>query len=956
MSYDILNLFSDDIESAKEKLINLLPDDVSLIAADKHQLAILLLPNLTRKLMVDAEWTILAHYMIAEAAIDGASVSDKIEAFCSMLLEEPVKDYFKCTFPVLSTMIQLETEQWINHSNLVIRRYLDNAEEIQSTLFRHQDVGQVCSIHDNLGDKHYDGMSVTLLTFETGQKLIYSPMKRDLYQPFAAICQWVDESLQIGFKLPAALIKDTYSWFEFIEHHSCSSTEQIHRFYERSGVNLALLYTMEGTDFHYENIIACGDFPVLIDLETFFHPFMPFEDGETTVGFYNSVLKTGLLPTGFSSQGNVYPDMSGLGNPSASLELNKSLRFVLDNNGHIMAQRKKGFLKEGKNRPLLQGVPVDMSATYAEDLKQGFCKTYTFLCRNKQAYLEKLSSFKNKSIRLIFRNTSVYAHLLKESKHPDKLKDDEQQASHLDWLNLLLKEYPAVNSFLEAEKEDLRQLTIPYFYTQADSRSLWHNGKCLEEDFFNQSGFQTSSKKILQLSDEDLNKQCWIIDICLSMREKERFFPNSGFKPTILNTRLIALPGTGVPAESACSVQADFFLETAKSLANNLLKSIKVIKDEAYWMVFRPVDLEASHFELAPASFDLYSGMPGEIICFTCLEKQTGMNQYGDIALKAAKQLVNRIDESIASIHNLGIFGGFGGIIYLMALLTKIRKENDWTEQSLTWLKQLNCTELAAKEASHGLVNGTAGFIIACLAAYQASKEEAFITLADKLSGILIRSALPSGNQLKWKGVSKQPLAGLSHGASGYALCFSRLYHYTGTKRYKDIVRKILNYETHLYNPAEMNWPDLRDFVVEKGQGSTWYSTAWSHGAPGIGLTRIELLKNGIKNRQILKDHDIAVQTCLQKGFGGSHNLCFGDFGNLELLINSAEFFHDDQLKGTYRQLAKELVQDGMTNGFRLTKATTYTPGLMNGITGVIFQCLRLYQPKTVPSLLSLSI
>ena len=40
----------------------------------------------------------------------------------------------------------------------------------------------------------------------------------------------------------------------------------------RQGGYLAILYALEATDFHFENLIAAGEQPVLIDLETLFHP------------------------------------------------------------------------------------------------------------------------------------------------------------------------------------------------------------------------------------------------------------------------------------------------------------------------------------------------------------------------------------------------------------------------------------------------------------------------------------------------------------------------------------------------------------------------------------------------------------------------------------------------------------------------------------------------------------
>jgi lantibiotic modifying enzyme len=291
-----------------------------------------------------------------------------------------------------------------------------------------------------------------------------------------------------------------------------------------------------------------------------------------------------------------------------------------------------------------------------------------------------------------------------------------------------------------------------------------------------------------------------------------------------------------------------------------------------------------------------------------------------------------------------------------MAILSKIKEKNMWTDLALSWINKIKPSDLSVQETNHGLVSGTAGFIIACLTAYKISKQDEFLRIADKMSGNLLRSAFQTEDQLKWKGYSKQPLAGLSHGASGYALCFARLYHYTGNRRYKDIVMKILNYETHLYDPKQKNWPDLRDFVLEKNNGNTYFSTAWSHGAPGIGIARLEILKSGIKNKNIIKDLDISIETCIKSGFGGGHNLCYGDFGNLELLINASLFFKDEKLKSIYRQIATDILQEGMSNSFRLTRAKAYTPGLMNGITGVIYQCLRVYDPELVPSLLSLSI
>ena len=52
------------------------------------------------------------------------------------------------------------------------------------------------------------------------------------------------------------------------------------RFYRRAGHLLCLMYVSSSTDFHDENLVACGEFPVPIDLETVFNP-EPFDAGES---------------------------------------------------------------------------------------------------------------------------------------------------------------------------------------------------------------------------------------------------------------------------------------------------------------------------------------------------------------------------------------------------------------------------------------------------------------------------------------------------------------------------------------------------------------------------------------------------------------------------------------------------------------------------------------------------
>src|SRR5207245_83246 len=65
-------------------------------------------------------------------------------------------------------------------------------------------------------------------------------------------------------------------------------------FYQRTGALLAVFYSLNATDLHFENLIACRDYPVPVDLETLFHP--PLPGAVQSLPVADSVLNSGLLP------------------------------------------------------------------------------------------------------------------------------------------------------------------------------------------------------------------------------------------------------------------------------------------------------------------------------------------------------------------------------------------------------------------------------------------------------------------------------------------------------------------------------------------------------------------------------------------------------------------------------------------------------------------------------------
>ncbi|WP_414528217.1 type 2 lanthipeptide synthetase LanM [Nodularia chucula] len=154
------------------------------------------------------------------------------------------------------------------------------------------------------------------------------------------------------------LNRDNYGWVEFIKPQSCDSADAVVRFYQRQGGYLALLYALEATDFHFENLIAAGEHPILIDLESLFHPHsqisMTAADILNRDMVADSVLHVGLLPQ--ISWGNTQVagvDLSGLGGAKGQLTPDKVPKLLQVGTDTMRVERQQTVIPGSQNRPQL---------------------------------------------------------------------------------------------------------------------------------------------------------------------------------------------------------------------------------------------------------------------------------------------------------------------------------------------------------------------------------------------------------------------------------------------------------------------------------------------------------------------------------------------------------------------------------------------------------------------------
>ncbi len=100
--------------------------------------------------------------------------------------------------------------------------------------------------------------------------------------------------LSVPLHVRAVHVRPGRSWDELVAAGPCRDDGEIHRYFVRAGLLLRLLERLGAADFHMRNVLAAGEYPVLTDIETLFHPYPP-SPTPAARALLRSPLRSGLL-------------------------------------------------------------------------------------------------------------------------------------------------------------------------------------------------------------------------------------------------------------------------------------------------------------------------------------------------------------------------------------------------------------------------------------------------------------------------------------------------------------------------------------------------------------------------------------------------------------------------------------------------------------------------------------
>ncbi len=403
-------------------------------------------------------------------------------------------------FTGLNYVMGTAIRQWHHNALELIDRLGRDLPEIRAALLGDQPVGDVANIDFDLGDRHHDGRSVAIVTFDSGASIVYKPKDLRCATTFWATAATLNS--ECGDPLVSncrVLRRDGYCWEGYVAQGLVTGRADTARFFERYGALLRLLQLVEGRDFWVDNLRVSGGFPVFVDLECIFQPRIdgigfpvqsPDFDGDL---YEESVLPTAAVTQAMDVEGFGRQDFGGLaGNGPRALPLGLWSGYRDRDNGNILLRNGRLFWVPDVLWPEIDGQPA-LAHDFIDDLDRGYRLAQATIERCADRLRATDGPFRDLAalnVRALLRSTWEYLLLLRVSLNPTSLLsgvDRENVLAHVlattpAWGDQ--RRSPERLRVAWSEVDSLRRLDIPEFLSNPTSSNVFDvEGKNLGELF-----------------------------------------------------------------------------------------------------------------------------------------------------------------------------------------------------------------------------------------------------------------------------------------------------------------------------------------------------------------------------------------------------------------------------------------------------------------------------------------
>lgn len=366
----------------------------------------------------------LATELVLARAVEGWDAADATRRAADMLraLGRPERALaLFAEVPGLARLIAERTRLAEEAGIELLNRVAADRPRVRDELLGGEDPGPLVAVSAS-GDSHDGGRRVSRLTFASGAGAVLKPRPMAADAAFQRLLGALgDAGFEPAFRpLRTVCTGPNHGWQELARPAACATESEVDAYFRRLGGQLAALHALRATDMHQENVLACGEHPVLVDLETVLHPRLGGARARTVDPLIaetglDCVLRVGLLPRADAAFG---VDMSGLGRDPDVVHVGE--RFAWAGAGaDARLVRREQRLEAGENAPRLHDTPV-APAHHVDALEAGFAAAYELLVEHRDRWLAAggpLAAFAGVPVRFVLRPTKVYADLLRRQAH-----------------------------------------------------------------------------------------------------------------------------------------------------------------------------------------------------------------------------------------------------------------------------------------------------------------------------------------------------------------------------------------------------------------------------------------------------------------------------------------------------------------------------------------------------------
>jgi type 2 lantibiotic biosynthesis protein LanM len=848
----------------------------------------------------------------------GENSQQRFADFVRQLCEPERLAVVFATYPVLARRLAQTTVHEADAIAEILTRFAADREHIVGAILAGADPGPLREIVPSGGECHQNGRLVRMLRFADGRRVVYKPRGIEAQHHLANLMARLNAAIpELASRTPAIVARPGYGWMEFIAHSPARDGDGVTLFYQRLGALLALCHVVHATDMHCENLVACGDQPVVVDAETLFHPVLPSPRraaDPAARALAVSVARTGLLPS-FELIGDGPADISGFGG-----DVTTASRTVVDweapGTDQMRLMLRPARLTNARNRPWVTGETFAPDE-YRDAILYGLGRAYRAISRDRSGLTALMAASGTMDVRVVLRPSRGYQTLLDRMNDPEMLRDALECDQLFDVLWTEAADDRLRWMVAKHEATELWSGDVPLFHCRPDARDVSTGTGAKLVEVLETPPLSRAVETVAALDEADRRNQEWIAAATLATRVA------------------VSDPHGGRGGLTLTSVAAhpERLLAAACAIADQLVALAVTDGERFNWLGLELVD--DRQWLVMPMGAGLANGYLGVALFLAQLSRVTGIRRHADVARRATRSY-RRFHDAVSTHPSMAIavgcggLYGLGGIAYALARLAVLLADEEIATQAA------QTVELAAAAAEltdePGWANGLAGCLAAMMAAHADLNIAAAAELAVFCADRLVDLTEPVLDRFSTSGARHR--IGFADGTAGMSYGLARAA--LAQPRYLASAHALLEHGRSIL-PL-----DVRDGT----------KPGWCSGLAG------RLVAEAAAGRVIEEDADPAVRDLAQAPLVADLSLCHGELGIVESLtaLRRSEpttqcGFLGDAIRRHAGLVLNAIRQHGPICG---TPDAVPTPGLLNGLAGIGYGLLRLASTAQVPSVLLL--